>query len=71
MRNLHGNELYLIWQKINVLEVYGRGYAMIHEAVHVLELSEIQSERREELKEIEGWETWRSEYVGDCENAKC
>lgn len=37
-----------------LLEVYGRGYAMTHEAVNVLELSEIQSERREELKEIEG-----------------
>ena len=54
-----------------LLEVYGLGYAMIHDAVHVLELSEIQSERREELEEIEKWETWRSEYVGDCENAKC
>ena len=35
-----------------LLEVYGLGYAMIHDAVHVLELSEIQSERREELEEI-------------------
>ena len=44
---------------------------LIHDAVHVLELREIQSERREELEEIEKWETWWSEYVGDCENAKC